>query len=87
MNEVCIIDGRWVYGKTCAPITATSDDIELRIQDLSTEIGNLQLIKNAIRDSDYEKAAQAMRSSRYETANYFGDRFIEGYMAALDSNE
>lgn len=84
MNEVELKGGYWSYGETAIPISATVDEINERIESLSTQIANLILIRDKIEESgDLLRAIEAMHASSVEEYRFYGDRFIEGYMAAL----
>lgn len=88
MNEVELDRGYWSYGQTSIPISATVDEINERIQIHSTQIANLILIREKIEESeDLRKAAEAMHASSAEEYRHYGDRFIEGYMAALKEQD
>ena len=87
MSEVKLDRGYWTYGKTSVPISATIEDINNLIRDYSTQVGNLTAIRDRIEESeDLRKAVEAQKQSSGEY-QFHGDRFIEGYMAALKEQD
>lgn len=87
MSEVKLDNGYWSCGKTMVPISTTVSDINERIESFSTEVANFILIREKIEESeDLRKAIEAQKQSSDEY-RFHGDRFIEGYMAALKEQD
>lgn len=87
MSEVGLVNGRWIYNDTAVMISTSPDEIQKRIDILRSEAANLEVIKDTVASSKYSEAVEAMLSSDMGDAHRYGDRFIEGYMAALAARD
>lgn len=85
MSEVELVNGRWIFNDTAVMISTSLDEIQKRIDHFRSEAANLEVIRDAVANSKYSEAIEAMLSSDIGDAHHYGDRFIEGYMAALES--